>query len=163
VTYTRPPRFEPLAADEATAAARGLSLLVRRYLRAYGPATAPHFAKWAAAPRGWALDLFASLAGAGEIEEVDFAGEAAWVSAGDTEFPRAEPVPGVRLLPYFDAYAIAAQPRELLFPGRAYTRALAGGQAGNYPLLLVDGLVAGSGTSGAKADVRRSPWNPSDD
>jgi hypothetical protein len=136
VTYTRPPRFEPLAADE------GLSTLVRRYLRAYGPATAPQFAKWAAAPRGWTLDLFTSLAGAGEIEEVDFEGGPAWVAAGDTEFPGA-PVRGVRLLPYFDAYAIAAQPREVLFPGEAYKRALAGGQAGNYPVLLVDGVVAG--------------------
>lgn len=135
VTYTRPPHFEPLAADE------GLALLVGRYLRAYGPATPGRFAKWAAAPRGWATELFASLAGAGVIEEVDFEGPA-WVAAGDTEFPGA-PVRGVRLLPYFDAYAIAAGPREMLFPGSAYARALAGGQAGNFPVLLVDGVVAG--------------------
>jgi hypothetical protein len=50
---------------------------------------------------------------------------------------------GVRLLPYFDAYAIACQPRERLYPGAAWTRALAGNQAGNYPVLLVDGVVAG--------------------
>lgn len=136
VTYTRPPRFEPLAEDAA------LSTLVRRYLLAYGPATAAHFAKWLAAPRGWAGELFASSAAAGEIEEVGFEGGPAWVVAGDTEFP-APPVRGVRLLPYFDAYAIAAQPRETLFPGPAYERALAGGQAGNYPVLLVDGVVSG--------------------
>uniref|UniRef100_UPI0015F06070 DNA glycosylase AlkZ-like family protein n=1 Tax=Streptomyces phytophilus TaxID=722715 RepID=UPI0015F06070 len=46
-------------------------------------------------------------------------------------------------LPYFDAYAIACRPRELLFPGRAYERALAGGQAGNFPVLLIDGEAAG--------------------
>jgi hypothetical protein len=62
--------------------------------------------------------------------------------AGDTAFPT-KPPRGVRLLPYFDAYAIAAQPRELLFPGAAYRRALAGGQAGNFPVLLVDGVVVG--------------------
>ncbi|MFF1677351.1 winged helix DNA-binding domain-containing protein [Streptomyces sp. NPDC058256] len=136
VTYTRPPRFEPLAEEAAR------STLVRRYLRAYGPATAANFAKWLAAPRGWAGELFASSAAAGEIEEVGFEGGPAWVVAGDTDFP-AEPVRGLRLLPYFDAYAIAAQPRETLFPGPAYERALAGGQAGNYPVLLVDGVVAG--------------------
>ncbi|MFD9327571.1 winged helix DNA-binding domain-containing protein [Streptomyces sp. NPDC060065] len=136
VTYTRPARFEPLAEDAA------LSTLVRRYLRAYGPATAANFAKWLAAPRGWAGELFASSAAAGEIQEVGFEGGPAWVVAGDTDFP-AEPVRGLRLLPYFDAYAIAAQPRETLFPGPAYERALAGGQAGNYPVLLVDGVVAG--------------------
>jgi hypothetical protein len=52
-------------------------------------------------------------------------------------------VRGVRLQPYFDAYVIAAQPRERLFPGAAFERALAGGQAGNFPVLLVDGVVAG--------------------
>ncbi|MGW0709026.1 winged helix DNA-binding domain-containing protein [Streptomyces sp. NPDC002643] len=139
-TYTRPPHFTPLP-DPAD----GLTTLVRHYLRAYGPAGARHFAKWAAAPGGWAERLFASLAADGEIEKVDFEGEPAWVVTGDTDFPE-EPGPllqGVRLLPYFDAYGIAAQPRERLFPGAAYERALARGQAGNYPLLLVDGVVAG--------------------
>ncbi|MFE9649878.1 winged helix DNA-binding domain-containing protein [Streptomyces sp. NPDC006365] len=135
-TYTRPPRFEPLPADEA------LAMLVRHYLRAYGPATPQHFAKWVGGPKSWAADLFAALDSSGGIEEVDFEGAPAWVVAGDTGFP-SEGVRGVRLLPYFDAYAIAAQPRERMFPGAAYQRALAGGQAGNYPVLLVDGVVAG--------------------
>ncbi|MET9906466.1 winged helix DNA-binding domain-containing protein [Streptomyces sp. NPDC006476] len=136
-TYTRPPRFTPLPADEA------LGELVRRYLRAYGPATPRTFAKWLAAKPGWATELFGRLAEAGAIEEVVFEGAGDWwIAAGDTEFPE-ERVRGVRLLPYFDAYGIAAQPRESLFPGDAYRRALAGGQAGNYPVLLVDGVVAG--------------------
>ncbi|KOG32959.1 winged helix DNA-binding domain-containing protein [Streptomyces resistomycificus] len=136
VTYTRPPHFVPLPPQEATRE------LVRRYLRAYGPSTPAYFAKWLAAPGGWAGALFGELARAGEIEEVVFEDAPAWVAAGDTAFPD-EPVRGVRLLPYFDAYGIAVQPRELLFPGAAYRRALAGGQAGNYPVLLVDGVVAG--------------------
>ena len=50
----------------------------------------------------------------------------------------------VRLLPYFDAYTVGCQPRELLFPGRAAKRALTpSGQAGNFPVLLIDGTVAG--------------------
>ncbi|MGW4547804.1 winged helix DNA-binding domain-containing protein [Streptomyces violaceorubidus] len=140
-TYTRPPHFTPLPPEEAS------RLLVRRYLYAYGPATPRHFARWLAAPPAWATARFAELAAAGEIEEVRFEGTPAWVTAGDTAFPdapeRDELVRGVRLLPYFDAYVIAAQPRELLFPGAAYRRALAGGQAGNFPVLLVDGVVAG--------------------
>ncbi|MFE9019925.1 winged helix DNA-binding domain-containing protein [Streptomyces sp. NPDC007808] len=136
VTYTRPPSFDPLPGSTA------LRELVRRYLHAYGPATPQHFAKWLAAPAGWAAGLFGELAEAGEIEEVDFEGAGAWVAADDTEFPDG-PVRGVRLLPYFDAYAIAAQPRASLFPGDAHRRALAGGQAGNYPVVLVDGVVAG--------------------
>ena len=45
----------------------------------------------------------------------------------------------MRLLPYFDAYVVGSHPREVVFPGRAYERALSGGQAGNFPVVLVDG------------------------
>ncbi|MCX4674606.1 winged helix DNA-binding domain-containing protein [Streptomyces sp. NBC_01433] len=135
-TYTNP-GSTPLPGPQAVAA------LVERYLHAYGPATPAHFAKWLAAPKRWADELFAALASAGAIEEVAFEDAGvAWVVAGDTAFPDG-PVRGVRLLPYFDAFTIASQPRERLFPGAAYQRALAGGQAGNYPVLLVDGEVAG--------------------
>ncbi|MEU9732290.1 winged helix DNA-binding domain-containing protein [Streptomyces sp. NPDC048002] len=138
VTYTRPPRFTPL--PPATAVAE----LLRRHLYAYGPSTPAYFARWLAAPTAWATRLFTELAAEGSIEEVVFQGAPAWVVTGDTEFPFGGPGPrGVRLLPYFDAYAIAAQPREALFPGDASRRALAGGQAGNFPVLLVDGVTAG--------------------
>ncbi|MFE4215428.1 winged helix DNA-binding domain-containing protein [Streptomyces sp. NPDC056844] len=157
-TYTNPGTV-PMPAREATAA------LVRRYLRAYGPATPVHFARWLAAPRGWAGRVFEELAGAGAIEEVEFEGcGAAWVAAGDTVFPSAAPR-GVRLLPYFDAFGIASRPRERLFPGAAYGRALAGGQAGNFPLLLVDGTVAGvwhQRRSGRRIAVTVEPLSPLD-
>jgi hypothetical protein len=65
------------------------------------------------------------------------------VVAGDTEVP-ADPPRGVRLLPYFDAFVVASQPRERLYPGAAAGRALSPtGQAGNYPVVLVDGVVGG--------------------
>ncbi|MER6677116.1 winged helix DNA-binding domain-containing protein [Streptomyces sp. NPDC000983] len=136
VTYTRPPHFEPLPPSAAPAE------LLRRHLHAYGPSTPAYFAKWLAAPTAWATRLFTALAAEGAIEEVAFEGTPAWVVAGDTRFP-SPGARGVRLLPYFDAYVIAAQPRESLFPGDAHRRALAGGQAGNFPVLLVDGVVAG--------------------
>ncbi|PPS77837.1 MULTISPECIES: winged helix DNA-binding domain-containing protein [Streptomyces] len=136
-TYTRPLPGGPEAGPGGALAA-----FVHRYLHTYGPATPQHFARWLAAPSGWATALFGELAAAGRIEEVLFEGTPAWVAAGDTDFPQGPPR-GVRLLPYFDAYVIAGQPRERLFPGAAYERALGGGQAGNYPVLLVDGVVAG--------------------
>jgi hypothetical protein len=73
---------------------------------------------------------------------VDVDGDRAWVIAGDTTTP-AEPPTGVRLLPDFDAFVIAGQPREKLFPGEAATRAMANGGVGNYPVVLVDGVVGG--------------------
>ncbi|MEU8673679.1 winged helix DNA-binding domain-containing protein [Streptomyces sp. NPDC048560] len=154
-TYTNP-GTTPLPGPEALAA------LVGRYLRAYGPATPAHFAKWLATAGGWANRLFAELAATGAIEEVTYEGEPAWVASGDTGFS-APPARGVRLLPYFDAFTIASQPRERLFPGPASERALARGQAGNYPVLLVDGTVAGvwhQRRSGRRIAVTVEPLAP---
>jgi hypothetical protein len=139
VTYTNPhrwlPGFRPADGDAA------LRTLVARYLHAYGPATPRHFARWLSIPPRFAVDLFGKLAG--ELESVEVDGEPGWTVAGDTGTP-ARPHRGVRLLPYFDAYVVAGQPRERLYPGAAATRALTpAGQAGNYPVLLVDGVVGG--------------------
>ncbi|NEC21988.1 winged helix DNA-binding domain-containing protein [Streptomyces parvus] len=155
-TYTNP-GCTPLPGPGALAA------LIERYLYAYGPATPAHFARWLAAPKRWAAEQFAALAASGTIEEVTLAEDGpAWVVAGDTDFPDA-PVRGVRLLPYFDAFAIASWPRERLFPGAAWERALGGGQAGNFPVLLVDGVVAGvwhQRRSGRRIAVTVEPLKP---
>ncbi|WP_336207118.1 winged helix DNA-binding domain-containing protein [Nonomuraea sp. LPB2021202275-12-8] len=147
VTYTAPPAgFRPV--DDRAG-------LLTGYLHAYGPATPDQFARWLGAPKRWAAALFDSV----ELEQVRFEGSVAWVLAGDTDLPD-EPPRGVRLLPYFDAYLVAGMPRELLFPGAAAQRALAGGQAGNFPVLLVDGQVAGvwhQRRSGARIEVTVEP------
>jgi hypothetical protein len=138
VTYTSPRRWLPtLAPVEGQAA---LAELVRRYLHAYGPATQQQFAQWLGVARQWAAELFDSLSG--ELQQVEVEGTRAWVVAGDTAAP-STPAQGIRLLPYFDAYTVGCHPREKVFPGRASERALAGGQAGNFPVLLIDGMVAG--------------------
>ena len=139
VTYTNPrrwlPGFRPADGDAA------LRALLTRYLYAYGPATPEHFAKWLGIPPRSAAVLFGGMAG--ELETVELAGEPAWTLAGDTAAPP-RPHRGIRLLPYFDAYLVAGQPRERLYPGAAAIRALTpAGQAGNYPVLLVDGVVGG--------------------
>lgn len=76
--------------------------------------------------------------------------------------PRSAPQ-GVGLLPYFDAYAVGCQPRELLFPGRAADRALTpSGQAGNFPVLLIGGTVAGvwhQRRSSQKLDITVEPFD----
>jgi hypothetical protein len=157
VTYTNPrswlPGFQP--ADGQTA----LAGVVRYYLHAYGPATPQQFAQWLATPRRWATELFDSLAG--KLQQVEVAGVLAWVAAGDATMPAATPQ-GVRLLPYFDAYTVGCHPREWVFPGPAAQRALAGGQAGNVPVLLVDGVVAGvwqQRRSGRKLVLTVEPFN----
>lgn len=139
VTYTNPhrwlPGFRPADGDAA------LRALLTRYLYAYGPATPANFAQWLAMPVRRATELFGLLGE--ELERVELDGTPAWTLAGDTATPP-EPYRGIRLLPYFDAYVVAGQPRNQLYPGAAAVRALTpAGQAGNYPVLLVDGVVGG--------------------
>jgi hypothetical protein len=139
VTYTSPQRWLPGFRPDAGQGA--LRTLLARYLHAYGPATPQHFAKWLSIPPRRAVELFDELAG--RLEHVEMDDRSAWTLAGDTATPP-QPHRGIRLLPYFDAFVVASQPRERLYPGAAATRALSpAGQAGNYPVLLVDGVVGG--------------------
>jgi Winged helix DNA-binding domain len=154
VTYTRDPHLVPLPADAA------LPSFLDGYLHAFGPSTPAHLARWLNAPVGWVEELFERAA----LETVQVAGTTAWVAAGDAAADAADHAADaadhaavardldiwesrspscIRLLPYFDAFTVGFQPREALFPGRAAERALARGQAGNYPVVLVDGVVGG--------------------
>lgn len=136
VAYASPSRWLPdLTLPDPAAAQRSL---VAAYLTAYGPSTPAYLAKWLATSPAWSARAFDRA----DLDEVDLEGEPAWVVAGDTAFEAAD-APPVRLLPYFDAFGVGSQPRALLFPGRASERALAGGQAGNFPVLLLDGVVGG--------------------
>ena len=82
--------------------------LLPALLRAGPPA---QFAQWLGAPRRWAAELFSSLAG--ELAQVQLGGMPAWLAAGDgARSVRA--APRLRLLPYFDAYVVAGQPRASL-------------------------------------------------
>jgi uncharacterized protein YukE len=158
VTYTNPrrwlPRFRPASQDEA------IATVIKRYLYAYGPATPKQFAQWIGAPPTWAHDQFERHRQ--ELIMVDFAGTPAWLTRGDTMMPEDGEATGhVLLLPYFDAYVVGGQPREQLFPGQSATRALTpSGQAGNYPVLIINGVVTGvwhQRRSGKRMDVTVEP------
>jgi hypothetical protein len=139
VTYTNPHRWLPgFRPDDGGVALR---TLLMRYLYAYGPATPQHFARWLSIPPQRAVELFDELAG--ELEQVEVDGAPGWTMDDDTSTP-SQPHRGIRLLGYFDAFVVASQPRERLYSGPAATRGLTPtGQAGNYPVLLVDGVVGG--------------------
>lgn len=155
VTYRRPAACPPVETGAA------VEHLVGAYLRAYGPGTPEGFAPWVGAPLPWARRAFERYAG----NQVLFEGVPAWLAHGDAVVPGVPPS-GVRLLPYFDAYVVGARPRSLLYPGGAAARALTpSGQAGNYPVLLVDGVVAGvwySRRSGQRVAITVEPLRPLD-
>jgi hypothetical protein len=158
VTFAAPTSWRPdFAVGEATAAR---SWLLRSYLRGYGPARPSAYARWLATSTAWAKQQFEEFAS--ELIEVELLGEPAWLAADDAHPMRADPA-GLRLLPYFDSYVVGAHPRERLFPGRAAERALRQGQAGNYPVLLRDGEVAGvwhRRARGRRATVTVEPLAP---
>ncbi|TWD84812.1 winged helix DNA-binding protein [Kribbella amoyensis] len=152
-TYTNPHRFAPPFEPED--GEKALTEIVRRYLYSYGPATPQQVAKWLSTSPAFMARVFERS----DLAEVELNGNQAWLVRGDTELPDAS-ASGVRLLPYFDAYAVGSHPRDLLFPGKAWTRALAGGQAGNFPVMLIDGIVAGvwhQRRSGRKLSVTVEP------
>jgi Winged helix DNA-binding domain len=138
VTYTNPHRWQPgFRPEHGDSSSRSLLL---HYLHAYGPATPQHFARWLNIPIRSAGGLFEGMGD--ELEQVLLDGEPGFVASGDTETE--QPFQGIRLLPYFDAFVVAGQPRERLFPGPAAARGLSpSGQAGNYPAMLVDDVVGG--------------------
>ncbi|GAA3653979.1 winged helix DNA-binding domain-containing protein [Lentzea roselyniae] len=155
-TYTSParwlPGFTPMPAEDAVAR------LVLKYLRAYGPATPQQFAQWLTAPKKWASEVFAALGD--RLRPVELDGVRAWLAADDDLEVGKRPR-GLRLLPYFDVYVIGSYPREAVFPGRAFERALSRGQAGPVPVVLIDGVVAGvwhQKRSGKRIDVKVEPF-----
>ncbi|MFF1819984.1 winged helix DNA-binding domain-containing protein [Kribbella sp. NPDC058245] len=128
-TYTTPQRRGPFVPMNGE---RALTALLHSYLFAYGPATPQQFARWIRTTPTVVKPYFEGL------PETEFG----FVAPGDEEFAE-EPGESVHLLPYFDAYGVGCFPRELVFPGKVFGRATNRGQAGNYPLLLIDGSVAG--------------------
>ena len=139
VTYTNPqrwlPGFRPQDGDAA------LRALVARYLHAYGPATPQHFARWLGIPPRRAVELFDELAG--ELERVELDGEPGWAVAGDTETPPGR-TKGSACCPTSTPSSSQASRGSGCTRARPSTRALSpSGQAGNYPVMLVDGVVGG--------------------
>lgn len=147
-TYTSPRRWLP----DLEPAPGALPELLARYLHAFGPSTPERFANWLSAPLAWARKVFAEEA----LEEVEVDDKVAWVSKGDTEVPD-EPPRGLALLPYFDTYAYAVgNDRARLNPGVAARRA-----AGNFQVLLVDGVVGGlwhQRRSGSRVAITVEPF-----
>jgi hypothetical protein len=122
---------------------RALQDIARRYLRAYGPATADDFAFWWGCTKTVAKKLFHSLAE--EVEEVEVEGWRAF--ALRATLPLIQSVESgevVHLLPLFDAYTIGAPPRgcEPLLAA-AYKHHVFNLQGWTFAVVLVNGSIQG--------------------
>jgi hypothetical protein len=120
-----------------------LQELARRYLWAYGPATADDFRLWWGCGKTLAKSLFHSLAE--EVEEVEVEGSRAVALRATVPLIQSvEPVEQIHLLPLFDAYTIGAPPRggePLLAP--AYKSQVFNQQGWAFAVVLVNGSIQG--------------------
>jgi hypothetical protein len=158
ITFVRPDRWlrRTLRADPEQAGRE----LVRRFLAAYGPASAVDFGRWIEEPTKARALLRAS---ADQLAEVDIDGRRALALTGDLPALAASRRPrGVRLLPAFDQYVTGTQPREAFVPSDSIRRVFSQ-QGWVAPVLLVDGRAAGVWSHERIADairVRVEPFHP---
>jgi hypothetical protein len=119
-----------------------LQEIARRYLWAYGPATADDFAFWWGCTKTLAKNLFQSIED--ELEEVEVEGWRAFaLRAALLHIQSVEPTEQIHLLPLFDAYTIGV-PRDcepLL--AQAYKRQVFNLQGWTFAVVLVNGSIQG--------------------
>jgi len=146
----------PVEPDEA------LAELARRYAGAHGPATPADFAYWSGMPLGRARQGFGLIAR--ELEEVEAAGEPAWMLPLEDLPATGGAVPCVRLLPHFDEYLLGYRSRDVALHPRFARRIQAGG-GWVRAAVLVDGRVAGTWRQQRQGDqivVTVEPFEPID-
>ncbi|MEO3808399.1 winged helix DNA-binding domain-containing protein [Sphaerisporangium sp. B11E5] len=141
----------------------GLREVTRRFLHAYGPATAADLGRWWMEARSGrrVLPMLRTLGD--EAVEVDVDGQPCWVLAADLPDLAAAPVRDVaRLLPAFDPWVMGMARREPMidprYVGRVYRR-----QGWVSPVILVNGRVAGvwrHRRAGRRLTVELEPFEP---
>jgi uncharacterized protein YcaQ len=139
------PGWQDVAQEQAE------DLLLRRYLRAFGPATAADFALWAGINLSEARVIWArEQAG---LAPVSVEGWAAEALQEDLEaLARAENARApVRLLPYFDTFLLGHKEREHL-AAAPYREKIYRPQGWIAPIVLVDGRAAAVWSHTCKGD-----------
>ncbi|NYJ06803.1 DNA glycosylase AlkZ-like family protein [Petropleomorpha daqingensis] len=158
--FVRPERWLDAVPDRDPAA--GAAALLAWFLRAHSPTTPAELAAWiglgpAEAHARWTC--------APELVEVDYDGRRTWVPTDSVDDLRAaEPAPGVRLLPPYDA-ALEGPDRATLVPDPVLQKEV-WRMVANPGVALVDGAVSGAWRArkhGRRLDVTLLPldgWRP---
>jgi hypothetical protein len=128
-----------LPKQRAVPAAQAQEGLLRRYLRAYGPANPRDFAYWSGMTAKECAQTFERING--ELAEIPGAG---MILAEDRKtLESARSVRGVKLLPVFDPFLLAHREKDHLLEERFYKRVYRN-QGWISPVILLDGRVAGT-------------------
>lgn len=144
--FIRTDQWLPKLTARKLPAAQAQSELLRKYLRAYGPATITDFSHWSGIPMQEARTL-PQLVKA-DVQEIagEMAGEkkSSMLLRHDVKFldkcSAAEPC--IRLLPLFDAYLLAHREKDHLLSAQHYKRVYRN-QGWISPVVLINGAIAG--------------------
>ncbi len=159
VTFVSPGSW--IEAGPGPPAEEAVAEVTRRYLRAYGPATAAEYSRWWG-PRRPAQATRAFRALGEEAVEVDVEGEAHWALAGEVEeIAKAAPQGAVRLLPAFDPYVIGSARDVPAILDPDHKARVHRPQGWISPVLLVNGRIEGVWSherKGGRLSVRVEPF-----
>ena len=129
-------KLERMSATEAQAA------LLRKYLRAYGPATLNDFSHWAGIPMQEVKPLRALLES--ELAEIPDGKKSCFLLREDAAVLNGSTAAkgSIRLLPIFDSYLLAHRDKDHLLSAKHYKRVYRN-QGWISPVMLINGAVAG--------------------
>jgi len=157
-TFVRPEKWLPEWTD--LPAEKAELELLRRYLRAHGPATVRDFALWTYMTAADSREIWARLEP--ELSPVDVGGRIGSVLREDLPALRRAKFEGpvVRLLPSFDAFLLGVKDKSHLVDAGHYKRVYRP-QGWLSPVVLLDGRVGGVWSherKGARLSVRVTPF-----
>jgi Winged helix DNA-binding domain len=140
VTFTRPDQW--LGRQDQPSSEQALKTLLRQFYATYAPATFEDFAHWWGVPAPEAKPLEQLIAG--ELEQIEFDHHLSKMLSRDVDqIYSIDEARCIRLVPSWDTYVMFYHPREF-FVSQAYRTRIFRQIRGNAPVLLVDGIAAGT-------------------
>jgi len=141
IVFIRTDHWLPKLKVKSMSATEAQCALLRKYLRAYGPATLHDFSHWAGIPVQ-EVKLLRPLIEA-ELVEVPGGKQSCFLLREDVAvLNKSAREPCVRLLPHFDSYLLAHREKDHLLSPKHYKRVYRN-QGWISPVVLIDGAIAG--------------------
>jgi hypothetical protein len=142
IVFIRADQWLPNFKPELMSATEAQCALLRKYLRAYGPATLTDFSHWAGLPMQEVKLLLPLLEG--KLAEIPGDKKSRYLLREDVAVlnKSSSGETSVRLLPIFDSYLLAHRDKDHLLSAQHYKRVYRN-QGWISPVVLIDGAIAG--------------------
>lgn len=142
IVFIRADQWLPKTLQKSIPVPEAQCELLRKYLRAYGPATIRDFAHWAGLSMAEVKQLPALLEA--ELAEIPGGSKGTMLLREDVAVlsQRSRDEKSIRLLPLFDPYLLAHREKDHLLSAQYYKRVYRN-QGWISPVVLVDGAIAG--------------------